>query len=324
MIFDGIDFHNVSNLVAVEGGYRLSRLPLTLLEGINERAREMSFLASGVELRFKMVSDEVTILLKNIEAEEAAVLAYYWGEFAGPWYRSTAKIQGDVTHLVITRHTPSPEHLAHATKFGHRFNPEIVRILLPYTRVIYCGVKGTVVPPTSSEVPNQTYLAAGSSITHGSLGLIAPYYYPARIGQQLHMNAINWGLAGSFFLEPSVASAIIERNDWTVASIEMLTNIYHWDLQEIEKRIDPFLSIIANDKRPVIIIDMLMAAQIGTERYTYLAQLIRSACARYHLTYVAGKDLLSANELSHDLVHPDLEGMNHIVQGLLPHIDRVR
>lgn len=324
MIFDRIDFHNVSDLIPVEGGYRLSRLPLSLLPHLNERAREMSYLTSGVELRFKMISNEVTLLLKNIEAEEAAVLAFYWGEFAGPWYRSTAKIQGDVTHLILTRLAPTAEIETHAQRYGHRFSPEVVRLLLPYTRVIYCGIIGEIEPPQPDEVPSATYLAAGSSITHGSLGLIAPYYYPARIAHLLHMNAINWGLAGSFFLEPAVAEAIIARSDWTVASIEMLTNIYDWDIAEIEKRIDPFLAIIAKSKRPVVIIDMLMAAKQRTKRYRYLASLIESTCAKYHLTYVPGSRLLSPHELSHDLIHPDLEGMNHIVTSLVKVIRTLR
>ncbi len=57
-------------------------------------------------------------------------------------------------------------------------------------------MKGKVEPPRSGDLPEKTYLAYGSSITHGSLGLIQPDSYAFRIAQQLGTDYLNLGFAG--------------------------------------------------------------------------------------------------------------------------------
>lgn len=68
------------------------------------------------------------------------------------------------------------------------------------------------------------YLAYGSSITHGSLGLVQPDSYVFRIAQLLGTDYINLGFAGKALMEPEMAEYIVSRKDWNFATVEMGIN----------------------------------------------------------------------------------------------------
>ena len=69
MIFDNIELHNVEELQACDEGYRMWRLPRWVRENINEKAGNISSgFATGVELRFKMKSDKVTLTFPLVRA----------------------------------------------------------------------------------------------------------------------------------------------------------------------------------------------------------------------------------------------------------------
>lgn len=57
----------------------------------------------------------------------------------------------------------------------------------------------------------KTYLAYGSSITHGSLALAAPCSYPFQIARRLGCDYLNLGYAGSAYLEREMAEYIVSR-----------------------------------------------------------------------------------------------------------------
>ena len=91
MIKDGIDFHNVEEMTETEKGWRMSRLPLSVTERMEEGASSVAAYGTGVELRFKIRGDAATIRLRAEEAAEAQTAYIYYGSFQGGWENSNCE-----------------------------------------------------------------------------------------------------------------------------------------------------------------------------------------------------------------------------------------
>jgi hypothetical protein len=83
---------------------------------------------------------------------------------------------------------------------------------MPETQLL--RVEGEIAPPRPGQIPAISYLAYGSSITHGSYALRTGETYPARVGRALGVNVINLGFGAAAYLEPEMAQWIASRNDW--------------------------------------------------------------------------------------------------------------
>lgn len=318
MIFQNIDFHNVEEIEESEKGYILWRVPAYVRKNINEiAAKTASRLSSGIELRFKMRGDSATIILQADEIEEASVAYLYFGSFQGGWQLSSKMIGTKDTRITI-RKPEKLEVLQQITEERHLpFSPEVVRIVLPYTHCCFKGVEGEIEPPAKSDVPNRTYLAYGSSITHGSLALSQPYTYPFRIAQILHCDYLNLGFAGTAQMERAMAEYLVSRKDWDFASVEMGINMVSDSFSEelFEERIKGFIQVMAKDPRPVFATSLFgFTDPKNQEKAARLRKIVETHAAK-QLIYTDGLALLNRSDfISQDLVHPSLEGMDSIVQ----------
>ncbi len=319
MIFQNIDFHNVEEMEAAGGGYRMCRIPHHVRGQLNERIRETSaWYSTGVELRFRILGDRARIHLYVQPSEEAQVAYIYYGSFQGGW-RYSSKIIGEAETVI---EIPRPENLNALWRItkekGLHFSPEIVRIVLPYGTCIYVGKEGDVAPSAEGETPAGTYLAYGSSITHGSLALAAPYAYPFRIANKFKCDYINLGFAGSAHLEEAMAEYIVSRKDWNFASVEMGINMLGEDFDEclFEERVDRFTEILAGDTRPVFATDIFThypSDKGKLEKSGKYREIVKKYAGR-RLVFTEGKELSGdVSLISQDLTHPSLEGMETIV-----------
>ena len=131
MIFKNMEFHNVEEIIECRKGYAMQRIPSFVSEKLNEGARNGSCrFTTGVEIRFRMQSDTVKIMLsaeKDIEAQTAFI---YYGSFQGGWQKSSAALTEDGTTIEIKK-AENIELLKMLTeKKRLPFHPEIVRIIL--------------------------------------------------------------------------------------------------------------------------------------------------------------------------------------------------
>lgn len=147
-------------------------------------------------------------------SEKASVACIYFGSFQGGWEYSTKVLYDQPTKIHIEYPTGMERLKEIAKSEGHGFSPDVVRIVLPYTNCYYLGIEGKVIPPDKEDTPAKTYLAYGSSITHGSLGLLQPYSYPFRISQKLNTDYLNMGFAGCALMEENMAKYIVSRKDY--------------------------------------------------------------------------------------------------------------
>ncbi len=314
MIFDNIEFHNVEELEAGEKGCRMWRLPKWVRDNINEKAGKISSgFATGVELRFKMKSDKATLFLSAENMAEATVAYIYYGSIQGGWPDSTRVILTQKTAVEIRK----PDNMEVLNQISREqnlpFDPEVLRVILPYGTIYYHGVEGDLEPPRKEELPEKTYLAYGSSITHGSLALGAPYTYPFRLSQKLGCDYVNMGFAGSAHMEKSMAEYIVSRKDWDFATVEMGINMLGMDMALFEKNVDEFTGILSEDSRPIFATSIYGFSDPSTQDDGMKKRAIVEKYAKDRLMFTDGLAFLdNPAYISQDMVHPSLEGVEQI------------
>jgi len=318
MIAWNIDFHNVDHLAPHEDGYRMYRLPEDLICRLNPMLQDpMSFYTTGVELRFRLNSPEAVIRLRTSPMDEAQIAHIYYGSIQGGWQNSSRLITTQPTEIRIRK----PENMDHLHRIHQDcalpFSPEVVRLVLPGGPTLFLGVEGDVEPPRPEDLPRTTYLAYGSSITHGSLALDMPHSYPFRIAGNLGCDYRNFGFAGSAHLEKAMAEHIVARRDWDFASFEMGINMLgSYSVEEFERRVDDFTAILAADPRPVFVTSIFAFHGDGQEKAAAFRDIVRRYAAE-RLRFVDGLTLLNNPAyISQDMVHPTLEGIEQIAHRL--------
>lgn len=315
MIFQGIDFHNVEELESCEKGYKMWRLPDKVRRQVNEGIRDVtSSYSTGVELRFKLAGKSADIILRAEKGAEARVAYVFFGSVQGGWQTSSFVIGTEETKLHIERPDQEKELFQITEKYQLPFSSEVVRIVLPYGCCYYVGVEGKVLPPERAELPQKTYLAYGSSITHGSLALAAPYTYPFRIAQKLGCDYMNLGFAGSAQMEAAMAEYIVSRQDWDFASVEMGINVVNnFSIAQFGERIDKFTEILAKDTRPIFATDIFQCWCENQEKMELFREIVKKYASK-RLIYTEGKQILGCTtHISADSVHPSIEGVEDIV-----------
>ena len=316
MLFQKIDFHNVEEMVKTEKGYCMSRFPQHVREKLNPGVRELSaFYCTGVELRFKLRSEKAVITLRSAVCAEAQVAYIYYGSIQGGWENSSRVILTEDTPITVTR----PENMEQLKEITARhnlpFSPEVIRIVLPYNKCYFLGIEGDIETPSDSEMPQKTYLAYGSSITHGSLALAAPYSYPFQIAQRLGCDYLNKGVAGSAQLEKPMAEYLVSRKDWTFASLELGINMIkdEFTTELFEARVKEFLDVMKNDDRKIFVTSVFGYNEVAQEKAVQYRKVVKKYASE-RFVYTDGLELLNYPPyISQDLVHPSTEGIAEIV-----------
>ena len=315
MDHQNIRFHNVEELEPVEGGWLLRRIGAAARARISPGVQENCF-ATGIELRFTMPDGAVDLLLKTIPQAEAATAHIFFGSFQGGWEYSSKNIGADVTRI----HIEYPAKLATLRRITAEkqlaFAPEVVRVVLPYVPVIFAGVEGRTALPAADQLPQKTYLAYGSSITHGSLSLIQPDCYVFRNAQALGVDYLNLGFAGNALMEEEMANYLVSRRDWDFASVEMGINtterVKEFPLEVFEERIDRFTAVLARVPRPVFATSFFGYLDEDTDRTDKMRRIVRRYAAE-RLIFTDGLQLLDDETLiSADGTHPDARGQEQI------------
>ncbi len=316
MIFQNIEFHNVEEILPFEDGWKLHRVPAAVRAQCNEGLQNSSLYGTGVELRFVLLGDHADVRLRTIPIAEGQMAFVYYGSIQGGWQQSSFVINERETIIRITR-PDNLEQLRQISAEAHLpFSPEVVRLVLPYGNNVFLGVEGDVMPPKPDMLPKKTLLSYGSSITHGSLALIAPYAYPFRIAQKLGMDTLNKGFAGTCHCERAMAEWFCSRKDWHAMTLEMGINMMGMADAEFERRIDEFTAIMAADGRPVFATSLFHfnGDHYGADQDR--GQRFRDIVRKYaepRLHFVDGLELLERPDyITQDMVHPSLEGIAQI------------
>lgn len=312
-------FHNAVEIIETEDGVYAARLPVAMEPHLNPNAQMRMYWSGGCELRFVPRAWPVRVTLSKAD-EGPALLTVYHGAFM----RSEQHVIGpDRVTIEIT----PPEKMAHlidiARRDGHPFDPELVRVMLPWrgTTMIH-SVEGDIEPPRPDQTPSTRYLAYGSSISQGNLALRPDGMYVARTAQRLGVDLFNLGFGGGAHLEPEVADFIASRDDWDFATLEMGINMLGgYSAEAFDARAHYFAAAVAATGRRVFVLDLLpFVNDADPAKVESFRQSVRDAVAaagQPNMVYVDAQPLLpDMTGLTTDLVHPSPAGMETIAANL--------
>ena len=334
LTFKGIQLHNVSELEqksSTEGFYML-RVPKDVENGLNDMAKDRNSINTGVELRFVAVDDEVKITLQIDAENDVSTPMIYYGNIQAGWQESQKVVYNKPTEIIIKK----PERLEYlrkiASDFGHSFDPEVIRVVMPAKKCRIIDVSGRCNPPKAEHMPQKRYLAYGSSITHGSLSVLPANSYAFVVAENLKADLINLGYAGSAAMETCMADHIAKRNDWDFATLEMGINVINtMSEEEFENRVCYFVNKIASENpvKPVVCIDMFYFSldyeqNEKADIYRSIVKKVVDKLGLANVSYIKGKTLLgNMNGLSADLIHPNIRGMQEIAENITIQLNKL-
>jgi len=324
MIYKNIELYNVSELCEGRIGMQPLRFPVEVAEKCGERIINASRAMSGVELRFNLEDDEAEITLCTSAENSSTIACLYWGDISGGWHDVVYRIYSEPTTIKIQKH-PNMDALHTIDKLSNNsYDSSLVRLLFPISGVEIIDVKGKVSPPRKEQLPSLTYLAYGSSITHGSLGILPTNTYAYRTAHALSAQLINLGVAGSAFMEDAMADFVASRS-FSFATLEMGINVINKiSTEEYDSRIRNFITKVASSHpdQKIFCIDMVYSEfdLIGDQKATEFRNTLKKAVEDLHFentVYINGLTLMDSPKwLSADLVHPSVWGCQEISDNL--------
>ena len=325
MEFKGISLHNVRELIPGEKGYILSRLPSSVGDVIKGEPRT----ASGVELRLVPISDEVKIKIKKTQPGISQAIIYY-GSIQSGWQELYKYITYEECEITVKPCAHLEYVRGFSEKIGAPFSPEVVRIVLLSAQYEIIDVVGECRPPRADELPKQTYLAYGSSITHGSLSISPTRTYPFLIAEALGVDYLNFGYAGSAMLEPEMADYIADECEFDFASLEMGINMLKTvEPDELRTRVKYFVKRIAeaHSTKKIFCTDIFYHSadfikpgdpNSKTNIFRRVIKETVSELSLPNVVYMDGLSLLSGCEyITEDTTHPNATGIELISRNML-------
>ena len=327
MEWKGIELHNVRALEQnpETAGLLISRLPSTLEPHVLADAKT----ASGCELRLVPIDDEVRIRIRKVGTGCVNGIVFYgsvqsgWRELYKPIHTGECEIT-----LKKSKNAARLKQLSQATDFP--FSPEVIRVVLQSAHYELIDVIGACRPPRADELPPKTYLAYGSSITHGSLSLHPAECYPFRVAHALGMDQLNLGFAGRAYLEREMADFIAEDCRFDLATLEMGINLLsRIEQDELGRRVHYFVKRIAETHPHAKIFctdiiyqasDLLPPANEEEKKINAFRGTVKRTLEELALpntVYLPGLSLLcGAQYLTEDLSHPSILGQEVLAQNL--------
>lgn len=326
IIYKNMEIHNAAALLPGEhGGVMWLRYPEAVCEGFEkEGARIQAGNASGVELRFLMLSERVTLRIRSTAIGHYHI---YRGGLQGGWYDHEGKTTSpDGTEIVIERKEQPYIDRMHRD-FALPWNPMLIRIIFDRGRFEIIDVEGDIALPGEKDTPRKTILFYGSSITHGSNSLNDSNSWTSWVAHGLGMDKLNKGLAGSCYMEDSTVSYlgnIGKEGAWDIAVLELGINVLRFDAKKRYERAKNTLQRIAgaNPEKPVFVISPFYCSDDydGAGRAAAWRETLKTVIAELgyqNVTYIPGDAVLSdMRGISTDLVHPSVYGIACIAERL--------
>ena len=324
MIYQNVELHNIAEVFKDEKypeAVGMQRVPESVRRHLNERAREIVRYPASAEIRF--LADGPVKVTLSTKLGELLVMPFF-GDFqcAAPY-----RIGTEPQTLEIAgpdRFEKVPAELLKDLPFS----PDVRRLLLYGVPALLHGIEGEGVrPPRPDEVPKLTYLAYGTSITHGGCATGGQLSYASQVARRLNANLLNLGMGGACHCEYELADYIAGRDDWDFATLSLSVNMIgaRFTLEEFHKRVKYMVEQVAgkNPGKPVFCITIfphfrdMAGGAFDADPPLAEAEEYREAYRRAvrelnlpNVTLVEGPEILtSIAGLTPDLIHPSDNGM---------------
>ncbi len=333
VIYKNIEIHNAAQLDINESGAVWYRLPKSVCDMLElDKEKKVCTNSTGVELRFKITGESATIKMECIDDEKAGVVSSFHifrGGIQGGW--QDVELNCYVPAKPHLFEIKKPENMESLKKISAEINspwsPEVVRIIFDRGHYRIIDVMGDVAAPEANDVPKDTLLCYGSSITHGSNALDLSHTWASVLAHNMKMDCRNLGMAGTCAMEPEVADYIADEGEhgrWSVAMIELGINVLNWDEEKIYHRARYTIETIAsrNKEKPIFVISPFYCADEidpnhRADIWRKQLKIITNELNLPNVTMINGLDLLGdVSLLSADMVHPNIYGVMQITDRL--------
>lgn len=329
-----VSLHNVAETVPAEwteDGDRLCRVPVGTREQLNDAANHRLSHATGAELRLVPEDDdaEVEVTLSTAERAQARI---FWGSFP-PW----EAVELTSTPQTLTLRVPERLGELDPEVDQGRFDSSVCRVVFErFSPVALHDIEGDCRPPTSVELPEERYLAYGTSITEGAKASAAHLSYVSQVARECEYDTVNLGCSGSAYCEAAMADYIASRDDWDVATFALSVNMANAEFSpsEFRSRVDYFMNTVADvhPDKPVVCVTLFPYFADVTETgdvdradaYRDALRSVVEESPRDNISLVEGPELLSASNLTWDILHPGDVGMRTIGEMLARRLTAVR
>lgn len=315
MLHDSLDFHNTVELPpAPGGGLQISRFPSSIWNLAEAPMGSKTIRgANGCEIRFVTDKPRIRLYLRSLSEEKE--LVHLQGNHI---LRTETLPMHGIQCLDINVPPQHPETEADAQCCGG-FAPNVYRVVSVGGTLAYHGMDamgGQVRPPSPNEVPRRRWLAYGSSITQAGETFCN---YVNVAAQMLEVDALNLGMSGSCWIEPSIADFIASRDDWDFASFELGVNMRNSDTtnEQFAERVAYLLDTVTAEhpEKPIFLITLFRNREHHERTPSETGKdqeekdlILRDAAARHpgQVVLLDGKDIApDFRGFKADLLHPE-------------------
>lgn len=337
MIYKNAELHNVEEIVNNgDGSISWIRVPNTVYNALEmANGKKMAICSTGVELRFVLKSDKITIKMCTKDAD--GQFHVFRGGIQGGWvdHELHKQVGTNVEEFVIEKSKNSDRLKKMTEQIGYDWDSEVIRIIFDRGYFNIYDIIGDIEPPKKGQCPKKTLLSYGSSITHGSNAIDASHTWVSLLAHNLNMDARNLGMAGSCALEYEMADYIAsegEKGRWDIATLELGINVLDWEEEKIFSRVENTIVQIAgrNKEKPVFVISPFYYCGEDFDDNGYadkwrriIEQVVRML-GYSNVTYINGLDILGdMSYMSADEVHPNIYGVQQIADKLTKYIQEI-
>ena len=328
MIYKNFELYNVANLLPVDGGMLMARVPENVRMAMGDQGRRMATAACGCEIRFVINSGKAKLTLRTNGAGTSATGILYYGGVQAGWTTLYQRITETPTTLEIAPHGEPEKLKMISDASGYHYSTEVIRILFDSPQIVILDLEGDVRPPLPEETPAKRFMMYGSSITHGSLACAPNNTYLHQVARRLGCDMYSMGFAGACRMEPEMCDYLAEQNNeindrrWDFAVFELGINVLGMDPEEFEKRVMYLLTKVSekNPDKKLFVIDIYYHSgdMTNPEKSDLFREIVRRSAAKFPQAFhIPGKSLLtSARGLSADFTHPNIDGVDEISRNL--------
>ena len=335
MIYKNVEFFNVAELIELEDGSVTWRRVPKWVEDTLERGDQSlrySRISTGVELRFVLKSDQVTIRLAKVKDDGVDnSFCIFRGGFQG-YYSDYAKgrvlTDMEPMDVVIKKHD-NPDRqgkMMALTNMGWDMDVFRIRFDRGLFRVV--DIIGDVEPPKKEQCPQKTLMTYGSSITVGMDALTAATAWTSVLSHKLQWDLLNKGFAGSCMLEYDMAEYLAqlgEQNAYDAGILELGINAMSYPEEKVYDRVENILRQVVgrNPDKPFFVVSPFLApndwagdGENGRKWRRIIPEVVEKL-SYPNLTYINGRDIVNdVDFFAADGLHPSVYGHFEIAQNM--------
>ncbi len=320
MIFEDIEFYNVREIEFDEehNAYNLLRLPKVVEENMPEIGIKFNRSSLGVELRFYMIDDEISITLRGYK-EDGGFYIYY-GDLEAEYNQFTTVIRmnEEITINLKRNHNSKEIEEINEAK-GSIYPSNLIRIILYGSMTQFVRKTGKT---RAIESGYKNILFYGSSITGNCISLLPNNGYPFLVSKKLKLDLLNLGYPGSCTIGKKVADELTKIK-FDYAFFELGVNIIEEvTLEEYKTRCAYLLENISKINKPIFVTDIYpyynLKYGVSDEKLESFRKALKEISSKYqNIIYIESNKLLKTKtNLCADLIHPDIDGHFEIYQNL--------